>query len=332
MRIEQLDTAQVDRLGGPAAVASHLRSLVPGGASVESAVREIVSGCQTEGDDALDEYTRRFDTSGRDPRPLVVTPEELDDAIKLLPLELVAGLQVAIANVALVAQAGVSEDVAVALPQGHRVTLREVPVGSAAVYVPGGRAPYPSTVVMGVVTARAAGVLSVVVCSPPGVDGQIDPTILGVCRLCGVERVYRMGGAQAIAALAYGTDTVDRVDVVVGPGNLYVQEAKRLVSATVGIDGFAGPSDLLILLGDDVGAGELELAALDMLAQGEHGEGSLVVAVSVAGNLDASSLGFSSGSWSSTQPSARRPLRSFRFPTRARPWRSRTRSRPSTSS
>jgi histidinol dehydrogenase len=286
MRIEQLGAAQVDRLGGPAAVASHLRSLVPGGASVESAVREIVQRVQTEGDDALDDYTRRFDTSGRDPRPLVVTPEELDDAIKLLPLELVAGLQVAIANVALVAQAGVSEDVAVALPQGHRVTLREVPVGSAAVYVPGGRAPYPSTVVMGVVTARAAGVLSVAVCSPPGVDGQIDPTILGVCRLCGVERVYRMGGAQAIAALAYGTDTVDRVDVVVGPGNLYVQEAKRLVSATVGIDGFAGPSDLLILLGADVGAGELELAALDMLAQGEHGEGSLVVAISVAGNLD----------------------------------------------
>ena len=212
--------------------------------------------------------------------------EELDEAIKLLPLELVAGLQVAIANVAQVAQAGVGEDVAVELPQGQRVALREVPVASAAVYVPGGRAPYPSTVVMGVVTARAAGVLSVAVCSPPGIDGQIDPTILGVCRLCGVERVYRMGGAQAIAALAYGTETVDRVDVVVGPGNLYVQEAKRLVTGSVGIDGFAGPSDLLILLGADAGRHELELAALDMLAQAEHGEGSLVVAISAATQLD----------------------------------------------
>jgi histidinol dehydrogenase len=286
MRIERLDAGQVGRLGGSTAVAAHLRSLVPTGESVAPAVREIVERVRAEGDDAISDYTRRFDTSGNDPRPLLVTPEELDDAIKLLPLELVAGLQVAIANVAQVAQAGVSEDVAVDLPQGQRVALREVPVGSAAVYVPGGRAPYPSTVVMGVVTARAAGVLSVAVCSPPGLDGQIDPTILGVCRLCGVERVYRMGGAQAIAALAYGTDTVDRVDVVVGPGNLYVQEAKRLVSGSVGIDGFAGPSDLLILLGAEAGRRELELAALDMLAQAEHGEGSLVVAISAAPQLD----------------------------------------------
>ncbi len=280
MRIERLDVEQVGGLGGPAGVVSHLRSLVPDGASVEEAVREILGRVRAEGERAVRDYTRRFDTAGNDPGPLVVSPEELEEAIKLLPLELVAGLQVAIANVALVAHAGVSEDVAIDLPQGQRITLREVPVGSAAVYVPGGRAPYPSTVVMGVVTARAAGVLNVAVCAPPGADGQIDPTILGVCRLCGVERVYRMGGAQAIAALAYGTETVDRVDMVVGPGNLYVQEAKRLLSATVGIDGFAGPSDLLVLIDADAGEDEVRLAALDMLAQAEHGEGSLVAAVS----------------------------------------------------
>jgi histidinol dehydrogenase len=167
--------------------------------------------------------------------------------------------------------------------------LREVPVGSAAVYVPGGRAAYPSTVVMGVVTARSAGVLDVAVCAPPGADGSIDPVILGTCRLCGVERVYRMGGAQAIAALAYGTETVERVDVIVGPGNLYVQEAKHQLSTIVGIDGFAGPSDLMVALGADLEATlddaesdphPLRMAALDMLAQAEHGEGSLVVAVS----------------------------------------------------
>jgi histidinol dehydrogenase len=141
---------------------------------------------------------------------------------------------------------------------------------------------------MGVVTARAAGVLDVVVCSPPGADGQIDRTILGACRLCGVERVYRIGGAQAIAALAYGTETVSRVDVVVGPGNLYVQEAKRQLSATVGIDGFAGPSDLVAVIGEQEGARGSELAALDMLAQAEHGAGSLVVAIaSSAATLDA---------------------------------------------
>src|SRR5262249_25545857 len=160
-----------------------------------------------------------------------------------------------------------------ALPQGQRISLREQPVEAAAVYVPGGRAPYPSTAVMGVVTARAAGVLDVAVCTPPGRDGQIDPAILGTCRLLGVQRGWRMGGAQAIAALAHGTETVARVDVIVGPGNRYVQEAKRQLSDRVGIDSFAGPSDLLVVLGPDA---DPRLVALDLLAQAEHGPGTIV--------------------------------------------------------
>jgi histidinol dehydrogenase len=280
MQITRLDVEQVGLLGGPPGAAGRLRSLVAGGASVEGEVREILARVRSEGDAAVIDYTRRFDTSGGEPRPLRVGAEELDEAIKLLPLELVAGLQVAIANVALVAEAGVGGDTAVELPQGQRVVLREVPVASAVVYVPGGRAPYPSTVVMGVVTARSAGVIDVAVCAPPNPDGQIDPLILGTCRLCGVERVYRMGGAQAIAALAYGTESVEAVDVIVGPGNLYVQEAKHQLSASVGIDGFAGPSDLLIVLGAEAGEREVRLAALDMLAQAEHGEGSIVAAAS----------------------------------------------------
>ena len=288
MRIERLGVAEVARLGGQRQTAAHVRALVPDGASVEETVREIVKGVHASGDEAVREYTRRFDTAGNEPKPLIVAPEELDAAIKELPLELVAGLQVAIANVAAVAQAGVDESKTVKLPQGQSVILREVPVEAAAVYVPGGRAPYPSTVVMGVVTARAAGVLDVVVCSPPGADGEIDRAILGTCRLCGVERVYRVGGAQAIAALAYGTETVGRVDVVVGPGSLYVQEAKRQLSAVVGIDGFAGPSDLVTVIGGEAGSRETELAALDLLAQAEHGAGSLVVAIAPsAETLDA---------------------------------------------
>ncbi len=278
MQLVRLDAAEVARLGGPAGAAARLRSLVPAGESVAEAVAEILAAVRERGDAAVHELTRRFDTAGAEPPPLRAGAQELDDAIKQLPLELVAGLQVAIANVAEVASAGVGGDVAVQLAQGQRVTLREVPVRSAAVYVPCGRAPYPSTVVMGVVTARAAGVLDVAVCAPPGADGSPDIAILGTCRLCGVERVYTMGGAQAIAALAYGTDTVSPVDVVVGPGNLYVQEAKHQLSTIVGIDGFAGPSDLLVLLAGDLGAHTLTLAALDMLAQGEHGAGSLVVA------------------------------------------------------
>jgi histidinol dehydrogenase len=295
MQITRQDVRQVEGLGGPQAAAAYLRSLTGDGASVADQVREILARVRSDGDSAVIEYTRRYDTASAEPRPLRVPLEELDEAIKQLPLELVAGLQVAIANVALVSQPSAGEDAHLELPQGQRILLRELPVATAAVYVPGGRAPYPSTVVMGVVSARSAGVIDVSVCAPPNADGQIDPLILGTCRLCGVERVYRMGGAQAIAALAYGTESVDPVDVIVGPGNLYVQEAKHQLSTTVGIDGFAGPSDLLILLGADAGDREIGLAALDMLAQAEHGRGSLVAAVSpslsvcegLAGSLEA---------------------------------------------
>jgi histidinol dehydrogenase len=280
MRVDRLGIDEKPLGAGAAGAAAYLHALVPGGSSVEREVREILGRVRAEGDGAVRDYTRRFDTAGEEPRPLVVVPAELDEAIKLLPLELVAGLQVAIRNVAEVAQAGAGEDTAVQLAQGQRILLRELPVRSAAVYVPGGRAPYPSTVVMGVVTARAAGVVDVAVCSPPGPSGQIDPSILGTCRLCGVDRVYRMGGAQAIAALAYGTGSIDRVDVVVGPGNVYVQEAKHQLSATVGIEGFAGPSDLMVLLGQDASEHEVHLAALDLLAQAEHGSGTLVMGVS----------------------------------------------------
>src|ERR1700730_10243687 len=276
MRLSRLDADEVTRLGGPEGTSAQLRTLIPEPASVQAQVREIIARVRADGDAAVIDYTRRFDTAGGEPAPLLVRQDELDDAIRQLPLELVAGLQIAIKNVAFVANAGVSEDIGVELSQGQRIVLREVPVASAAVYVPGGRAPYASTVVMGVVTARAAGVLDVCVAAPPGPDGQIDPVILGTCRLCGVERVYRMGGAQAIAALAAGTQSVGRVDVIVGPGNLYVQEAKRQLSGSVGIDGFAGPSELLVALGSDVQEPEVRLAALDMLAQGEHGAGSLV--------------------------------------------------------
>jgi histidinol dehydrogenase len=287
MPLQRLSSAEVSDLGGPAGLAMHLRSLVAGPESVRETVQEIIAEVRERGDAAVVEYTRRFDAPLANSPALRVSEQQLDDALKGLPLDVVAGLQVAIANVAQVAHAGTSEDVTVQLPQGQSVRLREVPVNSAAVYVPGGRAPYPSTVVMGVVTARAAGVLDVAVCSPPGRDGAIDTTVLGACRLCGVERVYGMGGAQAVAALAHGTESVQPVDVVVGPGNLYVQEAKHELSTIIGIDSFAGPSDLLVLLGAEADERAVKLAALDMLAQAEHGAGSLVIGIAcVAGGAD----------------------------------------------
>jgi len=247
-------------LGDPAAVAARVRGLVPGGEAVTRQVRTIVDDVRARGDVALREYVARFDVVEGGLRAPRASP---------LPEDVRAGLEVAIANVRAVAEAGLRPDAEVVLPQGHSVRLREVPVRRAAVYVPGGRAPYPSTVVMGVVTARAAGVEEVVVCAPGA-----HPVILGACALCGVDEVFAMGGAHAVAALAYGTETVRPADVIVGPGGLYVQEAKRLVSGDVGIDGFAGPSDLLVVAGEGADAA---MVLADLRAQAEHGEGSLVV-------------------------------------------------------
>jgi histidinol dehydrogenase len=255
-------------VAGAAATAGRVRAMVPGGASVAAAVADILAAVREGGNEALLEHERRF---GGGTEPLRVTDDELRAALDGLDAGVRVGLDVAIANVARVAAAGIAADVDVALDQGQRVRLRELPVRRAAVYAPGGRTPYPSSVVMGAVTARAAGVEEVVVAAPG------HPLILAACALCEADEVYRMGGAQAVAALAYGTESVAPVDVLVGPGNLYVQEAKRQVSDRVGIDGFAGPSDLVVIA---TAGADPHLVALDLLAQAEHGDESLVVAVS----------------------------------------------------
>lgn len=263
MNAERLDVA-----GDPCAAADAVRALAPAGVSVSGTVGEIVASVRTRGEPALTEYVERFDgVTG----PMRVAPHELDEALAALDPGVRAGLEAAIRNVRAVAEAGVGEDRVVELPEGQVVTVREVPVRRAAIYTPGGRNPYPSTVVMGVVTARAAGVDEVVVCAPGA-----HPVILAACALCGADEVWRMGGAHAIAALAYGTDSVPRVDVIAGPGSLYVQEAKRQVSGDVGIDGFAGPSDVLVIAAADA---DPALVALDLLAQAEHGAGTVVVLV-----------------------------------------------------
>ncbi len=267
MRVERLAVE-----GDPAAVAAAARAMAPQADSVAGNVAEIIETVRSGGDAALRELVERFDYGGAAPADaaLRVPPEAFE--VDLDP-ELRNGLQVAIANVAIVADAGVGEDREVVLPQGQTVTLREIPVTRAAIYVPGGRNPYPSTLIMGVVTARAAGVEEVCVVTPP----PVHPVILGAAALAGVHEVYAMGGAHAVAALAYGTESVPRVDVIAGPGNLWVQEAKRQVSDAVGIDGFYGPSDLAVVFDGDA---DLDPIALDLLAQGEHGPASVVLAAS----------------------------------------------------
>jgi histidinol dehydrogenase len=258
-----------------------LRRLIPAGESVAAGVAEILAAVRAGGDRAVLDYTSRFDTGGLPVSSLEVPRDVLRQAAGGLDPAVRGGLQLAIANVRDAASASLRDDRTVEL-SAAKVTVREAPVDSAAVYVPGGRAPYPSTVVMGVVTAQAAGVEEIAVCAPPGLDGEVNVAILAACKLTGAGRVYRMGGAQAIAALAYGTESVRGVEMIAGPGNLWVQEAKRQVSGVVAIDGFAGPSDLLVIADD---GSDPEPIALDLLAQAEHGPGTLVLGASSSRRL-----------------------------------------------
>lgn len=268
---------RIVRLGADA-TAADIRALVPAPRGVEADVRAIIDEVREGGDAAVRRLTERFDRAELAAHSLLVPLHEIEAAVGTLEPSVLKGLRTAIANVREVARAGLRKTPPrVELPERHVVELDEVPVRRAAAYVPGGRAPYPSTVVMCATVAKVADVDELAVCAPPGPEGRAHPTILAACALCDVTEVYRMGGAQAIAALAYGTETIDPVDVIVGPGNAYVTEAKRQVTGVVGIDGLAGPSELVVVA---TPGAEHRLVALDLLAQAEHGENSLVVAIS----------------------------------------------------
>jgi histidinol dehydrogenase len=262
-----------------------VRELRPRAPLPSADVAEILAEVRSRGDEAVLDFTERFDRAELGPGELRVDAREVEGALGVLEPAVLAGLKMAAQNVRTVAEAQLREAAAMELPEGQRVEVAEIPVGRVGIYVPGGRAPYPSTVVMCAITARVAGVEQIAVCAPPGPEGRAHPVILAACTLCGVSEVYRMGGAQAIAALAYGTESVPAVDVIVGPGNAWVTEAKRQVFGEVGIDGLAGPSELLVLASSGA---DPELIALDLLAQAEHGEDSPLWLISPdAGLVDA---------------------------------------------
>jgi histidinol dehydrogenase len=258
--------------------------------ATDSAAPVDVSGIEREvregGDGAVLRMTARFDATERAPTSLRVEQGAGADALAALDPGLRESLQLAAANVRAVAEAQIAAEAQrVELPQGQTVTVRDVPVAAAGLYAPGGRAAYPSSVLMCATPARVAGVERVALASPPGPDGKVNPLVLAAAELCGVDEIYAMGGAQAIFALAQGTETIAPVDVIAGPGNAWVREAKRAVSGTVGIDSLAGPSELMLIAGDGT---DPEWAALDLCAQAEHGaEGPLVVAAVEQAVLDA---------------------------------------------
>lgn len=242
-------------------------------------VSQILGEVRARGDEALQEYARRFDDPGFSIERLRVELPSLEVARKAIPAEIAEGLELARERVRIFHERQRMPDIEYDERDGSRYALLTRPLGSVGAYVPGGTASLPSSVIMTVVPAKVAGVERVVVATPPirGGGGGVNPAILFACALCGVDELYAVGGAHAIAALAYGTRTIRRVDKIVGPGNVWVTEAKRQVFGSVGIDGLAGPSEVLVVADDTA---DPAYVAGEMLAQAEHDLRSRVGVVS----------------------------------------------------
>jgi histidinol dehydrogenase len=245
--------------------------------AVEQAVRELIADVRARGDDALRELALRFDGVRLD--SLEVPRSACDRALGALEPGVRAALEQAAHNIATFHRAQLPAPLEIEPAPGLRLGRRADPLRRVGVYAPGGRAAYPSSVLMGVVPARVAAVDEILVCSPPGHDGLPSPAVLAACALCGADRVFALGGAGAVAALALGTTSVPRVDKIVGPGNAYVAEAKRQLTGTVAIDSPAGPSEVLILAD---GTADATLLAAELLAQAEHDPDAAAVLVTTS--------------------------------------------------
>lgn len=244
----------------------------PAGESTAALVREIVAAVREQGDAAVRRLTLRFEDLAL--TDLRVPPETVQEALAAARSDFRAALDFARDRITAYHEAQREPEVTLD-DDGMRVSERIVPVDRAGLYVPGGRAAYPSTVLMTAVPAQVAGVKEVALCVPADADGSVPEATLAAAALVGVDEVYRIGGAQAIAALAYGTETIRPVDVIVGPGNVYVAQAKREVAGVVGIESFAGPSEVVVVADDTA---PVDLVATDLLAQAEHGpDGAAVV-------------------------------------------------------
>jgi histidinol dehydrogenase len=273
----KVERVEWDGRGAPA-LAKRMRSGVPALEKLTSDVSATIARVRAGGDAALHELAEKFGDTATE--KLRVDPDALDAAPGLLEPEVRDALRTAAQNIAAVAKAerDAAPPAVADFDAGHRVEVRSEPVAAAGVYVPGGRASYPSSVLMCAVPAKVAGVRRIAVASPPGSSGRPSAVTLAACSIAGVDEVYAVGGAQAIAALAYGTESIAAVDVIAGPGNPYVNEAKRLVSGHVGIDGVAGPSELVVVA--DATSARSQWIALDVAAQAEHGEDSPVAVIS----------------------------------------------------
>ena len=242
--------------------------------SVEEPVRDIIAQVRAKGDEALKRYTKEFD--GVDLTSVEVGQGAIDEGFRMANPMLVDILYRAAERVAAFHQHQVRNSFLVNEEDGILMGQKIIPLERVGLYVPGGTAAYPSSVIMNCIPAKLAGVKEVIMVTPPGKDGKIPPNILAAARICGVNRVFRVGGAQAIAALAYGTESVPRVDKIVGPGNQFVAEAKKQVFGKVGIDMVAGPSEILVIAD---GKCDPRIVAADLLSQAEHDKNASAVLV-----------------------------------------------------
>ena len=244
---------------------SEIFARVTPGANVEAAVEDIIAAVRARGDQAVLEFTQRFD--GVRPEPMLVSRQEVEEAFAAVEPEFLAVLEQAAQNIRAFHSRQVRNSFVIADRPGIVLGQKVTPIEKVGIYVPGGTAAYPSTVLMDTIPAKIAGCPRIVMVTPPGKDGKLNPAILAAAKIAGVDAVYKVGGAQAIAALAYGTETIPRVDKIVGPGNAFVAEAKKQVFGRVSIDMIAGPSEILVIAD---GKSDPAHVAADMLSQAEH--------------------------------------------------------------
>lgn len=248
----------------------------------EKTVAEIIDNIKTNGDKALFEYTLKFDKFELTRDNIRVTRDEISAAYKELDAEYVEVIKKAKENIRDYHEKQVRQTFITTKPDGSILGQRISPIASAGTYVPGGKAAYPSSVLMNIVPAKVAGVEKIVMVTPPGKDGKINPGTLVAADIAGVDEIYKVGGAQAIAALAFGTESVPKVDKITGPGNIFVALAKKAVYGNVGIDSIAGPSEIVVLADETPRA---RYVAADLLSQAEHDELASAILVTTSEEL-----------------------------------------------
>lgn len=247
----------------------------------EGRVNDIIENVRKNKDEAIFSYTKQFDGADIDASNILVTEEEIEEAYKLVDEKLLAVIRKALVNIKKYHEKQLqnswftSED---GIILGQKVTALE----KAGVYVPGGKAVYPSSVLMNVLPAKVAGVDRIIMCTPPGKDGKVYPSTLVAAKEAGVDEIYKVGGAQAIAAMAFGTESVPKVDKIVGPGNIYVALAKKAVFGYVSIDSIAGPSEILVLADETANP---RYVAADLLSQAEHDEMASAILITTSEDL-----------------------------------------------